>query len=70
MLLRLESGDLATYSAVCARQAWPVAHKDGKIACPCHGSVFDPAKGAAILGGPTNQPLPGVGVREGEVFLA
>lgn len=71
VLVRLENGELAAYSAVCTHQACVVAYKDGKLACPCHGSVFDPAKGAAVLNGPANRPLPEVEieVREGEVFL-
>jgi Rieske Fe-S protein len=72
VLVRLRSGEFAAYSAVCTHQACAVAYKDGKLACPCHGSVFDPANGAAVLNGPANRPLPGVGVevREGKVFLA
>ena len=71
VLVRLESGELVAYSAVCTHQACAVAYKDGKLACPCHGSVFDPAEGAAVLNGPANRPLPGVEVevRGGEVFL-
>jgi Rieske Fe-S protein len=72
VLVRLESGEFAAYSAVCTHQACTVAHKDGKLACPCHGSVFDPEDGAAVLNGPTDRPLLGVEleVREGKVFLA
>ena len=73
VLVRLENGDLAAYSAVCTHQACNVAYRpeDKKLACPCHGSVFDPARGAAVENGPANSPLPEVGieVREGEVFL-
>ena len=71
VLVRLENGELAAYSAVCTHQACVVAYKDGKLACPCHGSVFDPSKGAAVLNGPANRPLPEVKieVKGGEVFL-
>ena len=71
VLVRLENGNLVAFSAVCTHQACAVAYKDGKLACPCHGSVFDPSKGAAVLNGPANRPLPEVKieVREGEVFL-
>lgn len=67
VLVRLQSGDLVAYSAVCTHQACAVAYRDGKLACPCHGSVFDPAAGAAVLNGPANRPLPEVPIRvEGE----
>ena len=67
VLVHLESGEFAAYSAVCTHQACVVAYKDGKLACPCHGSVFDPAKGAAVEAGPARRPLPEVPVRvEGE----
>ena len=71
VLVRLQSGELVAYSAVCTHQACVVAYKDGKLACPCHGSVFDPAEGAAVLNGPANRPLPRVQIeiRGGEVFL-
>ncbi|MBA4116001.1 MAG: Rieske (2Fe-2S) protein [Rubrobacter sp.] len=74
VLVRLENGEFAAYSAVCTHQACTVAYRpeEKKITCPCHGSVFDPARGAAVENGPATLPLPEVGieVRAGEVFLA
>ena len=72
VLVRLENGELAAYSAICTHQACAVAYKDGKLACPCHGSVFDPSKGAAVLNGPANRPLPQVAIRVegGEIIRA
>jgi len=72
MLMHLESGEFAAYSAVCTHQGCTVAHQNGKLACPCHGSVFDPTEGAAVETGPATQPLPEVklDVRDGKVFLA
>ena len=46
VLVHLESGDFVAYSAVCTHQACTVAYQNGKLACPCHGSAFDPANGA------------------------
>jgi Rieske Fe-S protein len=60
------------YSAVCTHQGCTVAYQDGQLACPCHGSIFDPANGAAVVSGPAQRPLPEVPVevRAGEVVQA
>jgi Rieske Fe-S protein len=74
VLVRLEGGELTAYSAVCTHQACTVGYRPEaqKLACPCHGSVFDPARGAAVENGPASSPLSllEIEVREGEVFLA
>jgi Rieske Fe-S protein len=63
VLVRLESGDFVAYSAVCTHQGCTVAYKKGQLACPCHGSVFDPAEGAAVIAGPAPKPLPKIPVK-------
>ena len=70
VLVHLEGGDFAAYSAICTHRQCIVGYSDGSLACPCHGSVFDPANGGAVLNGPATQPLPEipVEVRDGEVF--
>ncbi len=74
VLVHLENGQFAAYSAVCTHQACTVAYQpeNGKLACPCHGSVFDPARGAAVETGPARAPLPemDIEIKEGKVFLA
>jgi cytochrome b6-f complex iron-sulfur subunit len=72
VLVHLDSGDFVAYSAVCTHQGCTVAYKNGQLACPCHGSVFDPANGAAVVTGPAQRPLPelSVRVRGGEVVRA
>ena len=72
MLVHLQSGDFVAYSAICTHQGCTVAYNNGQLACPCHGSVFDPAHGAAVVNGPAQRPLPQipVAVRGGEVFRA
>lgn len=74
ILVHLEGGDFAAYSAVCTHAQCTVAYQEqsAQIACPCHGSVFDPANGAAVVNGPAQMPLPEipVEVRDGEVFRA
>jgi cytochrome b6-f complex iron-sulfur subunit len=72
LLVHLQSGDFVAYSAVCTHQGCTVAYKNGQLACPCHGSVFDPTSGAEVVNGPAQLPLPEipVEVRGGEVFRA
>ena len=58
-LFRLASGNVVCYDAICTHQGCPVDFDPGAelFVCPCHGAVFDPAKGARVLQGPTRQPL-------------
>ena len=72
LLVHLENGDFVAYSAVCTHQACTVAYKDGDLACPCHGSTFDPANGASVVTGPATRPLPEIPVKVegGEVVRA
>jgi Rieske Fe-S protein len=72
VLIHLESGDFVAYSAVCTHQQCTVAYRNGQLACPCHGSVFDPANSGQVVSPPANRPLPQipVEVRGGEVFKA
>jgi Rieske Fe-S protein len=72
VLVHLQSGDFVAYSAVCTHQRCTVAYKNGQLACPCHGSVFDPANGGQVVSPPANRPLPEIPieVRGGEVVRA
>ena len=72
VLVHLDNGDFVAYSAVCTHQGCTVAYKGGELACPCHGSVFDPADGAAVVAGPAPRPLPEIPVKVegGEVVRA
>ena len=59
-------------SATCTHQGCTVSGvADGRITCPCHGSVFDAATGDVVTG-PASTPLPAVPVevRGGAVYLA
>jgi Rieske Fe-S protein len=73
ILVHLESGDFRAYSAICTHRSCTVNYSSsGELACPCHGSVFDSANGAAVIEGPATRPLQEipVEVRNGEVFRA
>jgi cytochrome b6-f complex iron-sulfur subunit len=72
VLVHLDSGDFAAFSAVCTHQGCTVAYKEGNLVCPCHGSTFDPADGAAVVTGPATRPLPEIPVKVqgGEVVKA
>ena len=72
LLVHLDNGDFVAYSAVCTHQGCTVAYKEGNLACPCHGSIFDPADGAAVVSGPAQRPLPEIPVKVqgGEVVRA
>ncbi|HET7481039.1 MAG TPA: Rieske (2Fe-2S) protein [Rubrobacteraceae bacterium] len=63
VLVHLDSGDFVAYSAVCTHQGCTVAYKGGQLACPCHGSIFDPANGGSVVNGPAQQPLPEIPVK-------
>jgi nitrite reductase/ring-hydroxylating ferredoxin subunit len=71
-LVHLDSGNFVAYSAICTHQGCTVAYQGGQLACPCHGSVFDPANGGAVVTGPAPTPLPEIPVKVqgGEVTKA
>jgi rieske iron-sulfur protein len=66
---------VVAYSAVCTHQACPVnmwsKARDGFV-CSCHGSVYDPKDGAAVVDGPAPRPLPSLAVKiaDGAVAVA
>ena len=72
VLVHLDGGEFVAYSAVCTHAGCTVAYKDGQLACPCHGSLFDAANGAEVISGPAQTPLPEIPieVRDGQVVRA
>ena len=50
--------DVVAYSAVCTHLGCVVQVKDGRMVCPCHGSMFDPAVGGRCYQGPAPTALP------------
>jgi len=65
LAVRLRDGRLVGWSAVCTHLACAVLWRaeDGRLECPCHDGVFDPATGE-VLAGPPPHPLPRVLLRE------
>ncbi len=72
VLVHLRRGNFVAYSAICTHEGCIVAFGNGQLACPCHGSIFDPANNARVVNGPARRPLPKipVEVRRGEVVRA
>lgn len=57
---------VVAYSAVCTHQACPVnmwSKARDAFVCSCHGSIYDPRNGAAVVDGPAPRPLPSLGLR-------
>ncbi len=59
VLVKLASGKIVAFDAVCTHAGCTVGFDppSGLLLCPCHGAAFDPSQSAAVVGGPTNQPL-------------
>lgn len=59
LLLRLTNGQYVSFDAGCTHGTCTVAYDIGRrlMVCPCHGAIFDPAHGAAVLVGPAKDPL-------------
>jgi thiosulfate dehydrogenase [quinone] large subunit len=65
---------VTAFTAVCTHAGCIVHYDSGQklLVCPCHGSVYDPAHGAAVLAGPAPSPLPSLKVAvdpEGNIWL-
>ena len=72
VLVHLDGGEFVAYSAVCTHAGCTVAYKDGQLACPCHGSIFDATNGAEVVSGPAQTPLPEIPIRmqDGQILRA
>jgi thiosulfate dehydrogenase (quinone) large subunit len=74
-LVRLSNNDVVAYSRVCTHAGCLVGYDPNQriLFCPCHGAEYDPARGAAVIGGPAPRPLPEIPVKidraTGEVVI-
>ncbi|MBI4542342.1 MAG: ubiquinol-cytochrome c reductase iron-sulfur subunit [Gemmatimonadetes bacterium] len=65
---------VVAYSAICTHLGCTVRFSEEPmdmapfphIHCPCHAALFDPHRGAVVLGGPAPRPLPQLPVRLNE----
>ena len=71
LMTRTSESTVVAFSAVCTHQGCTVEPDGAKLACPCHGSMYDAATGK-VIGGPAPAPLHAVGVtvQNGDVVLA
>ena len=62
VVTRMSQDEVVAFSAVCTHQGCTVRRESRDLACPCHGSRYDPVDGT-VLQGPAEEPLPEVKVR-------
>ena len=71
LLTRVSETAVVAFSSKCTHQGCTVEPDGAKLACPCHGSMYD-ARPGKVLRGPAPAPLAAIDVvvRDGQVFLA
>jgi Rieske Fe-S protein len=74
LLVHLPDESWAAYEAVCTHKGCEVGYQleSRRLGCPCHGSVFNPAEGGAVVQGPAQKPLQEIKVeiKSGKVVRA
>lgn len=70
-ILIAAGGKYYAYFNKCTKEGCKMAYKDGKLICPCCGSVFDSTSGVP-LSGPAKAPLSSlqITVNNGSVYIS
>ena len=55
--------DIVAFSGLCTHMGCPVAFTGGRFVCPCHKSMFDPAKNGQVYQGLATDYLPQIQLR-------